>query len=166
MGRPATRTVEDLEDFSLRFDAGEVCDFDLRIRSLLNEVVVKTFYDAQGDPKREVQRGALTVRIKNIETGESQVRTWSGPYITWFNQDGSAHVSFPRRHVLWLFETDEGGPDSSTSAAPTRTPTTSRRMGTCQRRDQRNRHRPLRRVELIRGSGGIWLRSRRRSITP
>ena len=50
----------------------------------------------------------MTVRIKNIETGESQVRTWSGPYITWFDQDGSAHVSFPRRHVLWLFEADEG----------------------------------------------------------
>ncbi len=103
-------TVEDLPDFNNKFAAGEVCDFELRIKSLQNETMVKTFYDSHGDPVREVVRGLLTVRIKNLESGDSQVRNWSGPYLTWFNADGSAHVSFPRRQVLWLFETDEGGP--------------------------------------------------------
>ena len=107
---PPPPTVEDLPDFSVRFDAGEVCDFDLRIKSLENETTVKTFYDAQGDPKREVVKGLLTVRIKNIETGDSQVRNWSGPIFTRFNADGSAHVSFPRRQVLVLSPDDEGGP--------------------------------------------------------
>ena len=107
---PPPPTVEDLPDFSVKFDAGEVCDFDLRIKSLQNESTVKTFYDAQGDPKREVFKGLLTVRIKNIETGDSQVRNWSGPIFATFNPDGSQHVSFPRRQVLILHPQDEGGP--------------------------------------------------------
>ena len=103
-------TVEDLPDFNITYDAGDVCGFDLRIKSLQNETTIKTFYDSNGDPTREVVRGLLTVRIKNLESGDSQVRNWSGPNFTWFNADGSAHVSFPRRQVLILTLDDEDGP--------------------------------------------------------
>ena len=51
-------TVEDLPDFNITYDAGDVCGFDLRIKSLQNETTIKTFYDSNGDPTREVVMGA------------------------------------------------------------------------------------------------------------
>ena len=113
-------TVEDLPDFNVTYDAGDVCAFDLRIRSLENETTIKTFYDAHGDPTREVVRGLLTVRIKNLESGDSQVRNWSGPIFTWFNADGSAHVSFPRRQVLILSARGRGRPRTPLHPRPLR----------------------------------------------
>lgn len=107
---PPPPTVEELPEFNVKFAAGEVCDFELRFRSVQNDIVRKTFYDANGDPKRAVEKGTFIVKAKNLETGDSLVRNASGPVFIWFNPDGSAHVSAPRRQILLLFEADEDGP--------------------------------------------------------
>ncbi|MGZ8630942.1 MAG: hypothetical protein ACXWZF_08255 [Actinomycetota bacterium] len=86
-----------------------MCDFDLRIKSLQNDIVDKTFYDANGDPKRIVSKGKLIVKVVNLETGDWLVRNASGPVFVWINSDGSAHVSAPRRQIVLLFGGNEGG---------------------------------------------------------
>lgn len=102
-------TEEEQPEFNEKFAAGEVCDFDLRIKSLQNDIVDKIFYDANGDPKRIVSKGKLIVKVVNLETGDWLVRNASGPVFVWINSDGSAHVSAPRRQIVLLFGGDEGG---------------------------------------------------------
>ena len=103
-------TVEEQPEFNVKFAAGEVCDFELRIRSLQNDIVDKTFFDAHGDPKRVVSKGTLIVKVRNLETRDWLIRNASGPVFVRINPDGSAHVSAPRRQLLLLFGDDEGGP--------------------------------------------------------
>lgn len=103
-------TLDEQPEFNLKFDAGEVCDFNLRVRSLQNDIVDKIFYDSHGDPKRIVSKGKLVVKVRNLDTREWLVVNASGPVFVRINPDGSARVSAPRRQLLLLFEGDEGGP--------------------------------------------------------
>jgi hypothetical protein len=62
----------------LDFPAGAVCDFALHVR-LEMKTTLKTFVDANGDPTRGISTGRLHAWETNVETGETQFHSISGP---------------------------------------------------------------------------------------
>lgn len=72
------------------YPAGERCDFAFRTEPVHNEVMVKTVATyPDGSPKTELFKGALTVRVTNLETGASYDEDASGRGLARYAQDGA-----------------------------------------------------------------------------
>ena len=65
------------------------CDFDVFVHTVENKEFIKTYFDDDGNPTRQIINGRLVVELTNPETGESIVYNISGPGFVTFFEDGS-----------------------------------------------------------------------------
>jgi hypothetical protein len=96
---------EPLEDQNLTWEAGQTCEFAVKVETLRNTATVKTFPDGH-----IVITGHLVQRLTNVTTGESRTLNVSGPLALWFNEDGSGRLIGRGPLIFFLFEGDVGGP--------------------------------------------------------
>lgn len=90
------------------YPAGERCDFAFRTEPVHNEVMVKTVATyPDGSPKTELFKGALTVRVTNLETGASYDEDASGRSVARYAQDG-AYTYYAVGPFLVGFEEGQG----------------------------------------------------------
>jgi hypothetical protein len=73
------------EDFVL----SGICDFDVSLHIVENKEFIKTYFDDDGNPTRQVINGRLVDELTNLETGESIIYNVSGPGFVTFFDDGS-----------------------------------------------------------------------------
>ncbi|MFW6691869.1 hypothetical protein [Streptomyces sp. MAR4 CNX-425] len=74
----------------VNYPAGERCDFAFRTEPVRNETMVKTVATyPDGSPKTELYKGALTVRVTNLETGAAYVEDASGRGLARYAPDGA-----------------------------------------------------------------------------
>ncbi|WP_181787453.1 hypothetical protein [Streptomyces phytophilus] len=90
------------------YPAGERCDFAFRTEPVHNEVVVKTVATyPDGSPKTELFKGALTVRVTNLETGATYDEDASGRGLARYAPDG-AYTYYAVGPFLVGFEEGQG----------------------------------------------------------
>jgi hypothetical protein len=66
------------------------CDFDVLVHTVENKEFIKTYFDDDGNPTRQIINGRLVVELTNLEKpGESIVYNVSGPGFVTFFEDGS-----------------------------------------------------------------------------
>jgi hypothetical protein len=65
------------------------CGFDILLHALVNEEILTTFFDQEGNVVRQHISGTLKIRLTNVETGETQDLNISGPGTYTFPPDGS-----------------------------------------------------------------------------
>jgi hypothetical protein len=100
----------------LDFPAGTVCDFALHVHLELKTTLI-TFVDANGNPTRGISVGKLHAWETNVETGETQFHSISGP--SFFDAAGTLVMgtgawsgiqlqdgTWIRAHGLITFDTD------------------------------------------------------------
>jgi hypothetical protein len=92
----------------VNYPAGDRCDFAFRTEPLLDEVMVKTVATyPDGSPKTELYKGALVVRITNLETGASYDADAGGRSLAEYAPDGG-HVYYATGPFLLGFEEGQG----------------------------------------------------------
>ncbi|GAA2120276.1 hypothetical protein [Streptomyces synnematoformans] len=90
------------------YPAGERCDFAFRTEPVLDEVMVKTVATyPDGSPKTELYKGALLVRVTNLETGASWVADAGGRSVARYEPDG-AHTYYATGPFLVGFLAGQG----------------------------------------------------------
>lgn len=90
------------------YPAGERCDFAFRTEPLLDEVMVKTVATyPDGSPETELYKGALIVRITNLDTGATYDADAGGRSIVRYGPDGG-HVYYATGPFLLGFEEGQG----------------------------------------------------------
>lgn len=78
----------------VNYPAGERCDFAFRTEPLVDETMVKTVATyPDGSPKTELYKGALLVRVTNLETGATYDADAGGRSIVQYAPDGG-HVYY------------------------------------------------------------------------
>ncbi|MFI0738365.1 hypothetical protein ACH4PU_09755 [Streptomyces sp. NPDC021100] len=60
------------------YAAGDVCSFPARAEFPVSDLTVKTWNDAEGNPRYAVESGALALRATSLRTGKSVDRDVSG----------------------------------------------------------------------------------------
>lgn len=76
-----------------------VCEFDVLLHDVRNELVVTTFFDRDGNVTKQIGAGALVVELTNLDSGESLVANISGPGVQTFQDD----VFTLKAEGNWLF---------------------------------------------------------------
>jgi hypothetical protein len=79
------------------------CDFDVLVHNVENKEFIKTYFDDDGNPTRQIVNGRLVSEVTNLETGESIVYNISGPGFLTFFEDGSLDFVFGGRSLVWFF---------------------------------------------------------------
>jgi hypothetical protein len=79
------------------------CDFDVLVHNVENKEFIKTYFDDDGNPTRQIVNGRLVVELTNLETRESIVYNTSGPGFLTFFEDGSLDFVFGGRSLVWFF---------------------------------------------------------------
>ncbi|AUH41684.1 hypothetical protein [Streptomyces sp. CMB-StM0423] len=92
----------------VNYPAGERCDFPFRTEPILDETMVKTVATyPDGSPKTELYKGALIVRVTNLETGASYDADAGGRSIVRYAPDGG-HIYYATGPVLIGFKENQG----------------------------------------------------------
>jgi len=104
----APPTREDQEPFSFDYAAGEVCDFDLRVESVIINARTITFARHDG-AFRQLASGHIVERVTNLDTTASLTLNSSGPAKVTINAAGHVVLSFGGASVLPFFDGDVTG---------------------------------------------------------
>jgi hypothetical protein len=78
------------------------CDFDVLIHNVENKEFIKTYFDDDGNPIRQIVNGRLVSELTNLETRKSIVYNISGPGVITFFADGSVDFVAGGRSLLWF----------------------------------------------------------------
>jgi hypothetical protein len=78
------------------------CDFDVLVHNVENKEFIKTYFDDDGNPTRQIINGRLVSELTNLETRESIVYNISGPGVITFLEDGSVDFVLRGRSLLWF----------------------------------------------------------------
>jgi hypothetical protein len=73
------------------------------VHNVENKEFIKTYFDDDGNPTRQIVNGRLVSEVTNLETGESIVYNISGPGFLTFFEDGSLDFVFGGRSLVWFF---------------------------------------------------------------
>jgi hypothetical protein len=92
------------------FPAGAICPFELSIETIVNNQVMTTFFDRNGNVTRQLFTGNFVVRLTNEQTDASIELNVSGPGTLEANPDGTLLGEAKGLLLLLLFPTDPGGP--------------------------------------------------------
>ena len=79
------------------------CDFDVLVHNVENKEFIKTYFDDDGNPTRQIINGRLVTELTNLETRESIVYNISGPGVITFFEDGSVDFVLRGRSLLFFF---------------------------------------------------------------
>ncbi|WBB57672.1 hypothetical protein O7599_18465 [Streptomyces sp. WMMC500] len=92
----------------VNYPAGERCAFPFRTEPLLDEVMVKTVDTyPDGSPKTELYKGALIVRVTNLDTGAAYDADAGGSSLVRYAPDGG-HVYYATGPFLIGFAEGQG----------------------------------------------------------
>jgi len=78
------------------------CDFDVLVHNVENKEFIKTYFDDDGNPTRQIVNGRLVSELTNLETRKSIVYNISGPGVITFFADGSVDFVAGGRSLLWF----------------------------------------------------------------
>lgn len=104
----APPTREDQQPFSFDYAAGEVCDFDLRVETVVITSKTVTFSRHDG-AFRQISTGHIVERVTNLDTAASLTLDSSGPAKVTINAAGHVVLSFGGASVLPFFDGDVTG---------------------------------------------------------
>jgi len=78
------------------------CDFDVLVHNVENKEFIKTYFDDDGNPTRQIVNGRLVSELTNLETRKSIVYNISGPGFITFFEDGSVDFVLKGRALAFF----------------------------------------------------------------
>jgi hypothetical protein len=99
--KPVIEPTPPTEDFVIE----GACEFDVLLHTVADESKAIIFGE------RMIVTGKIKVRLTNVETGKTLDLNISGPgTFTFDEEDGTTTIKGGGPWLVWLLETDEGGP--------------------------------------------------------
>ena len=99
---------EPFEATNSEFGSEEVCDFPVRVETIVMDAKTITF-DRRDGLFRQVVNGRIVTRVTNLETGASMTLNSSGPGVVTQNAAGHTVYAYGGSSVLTFFEGDVTG---------------------------------------------------------